>query len=305
MQSDDQRKVSVIMVSCRRPHLIGQSIRSILAQTHKPFEIIVVDNRSERSEEVKKVLEEFPEVRLISNPRNLGFSRAVNVGLKSASGDFIYLTEDDLVWDSRSVEKLLEFHLAQPGPKLLGGVLIQWEDGHPIEESFPLFFGGEILVGKSITMNQFDRGHRPTAPIPSPFLPGGMIFGCAEAFRLLGGFRDDFFLYEEDVELCLRASRLGISRFLVPEAVTYHKAPISWGKAPGIHFSKLKNNFTVNLLYLPRERILRFIGSCVFQSVRRIDSSTTMLAVLRFWVWIILNLPRLLIERFGAAKQRA
>jgi GT2 family glycosyltransferase len=304
MLSAVRQDVSVVIVSYRRPHLIGESIRSVLAQTHKPKQVLVVDNRSDRSEEVRRVVEGFPSVELIANDGNLGFSRAVNRGLKRASGDFIHITEDDIVLDARFIEKLLEFHRKQPGPKLLGGIMIQWENGRPIEDKRPLFSGGDIALDPSVQVRLFDLGRLPDEPIRSPFLPGAMIFGCREAFRLLGGFREDFFLYEEDVELCLRGARLGISVHVVPQAITYHKSPISLGKAPEVQFSKLKNNLTVNLLYLPSLRIPRFLASCLLHSVRGINSPKSFLVVSRFWGWALCRLPGLLIERRrGVAKK--
>src|SRR5712671_1934828 len=99
MTSVDQSLVSIVVLSYARPQLLKQSLDSLVRQSYQPLEIIAVDNRSSRSEEIAKVVEQYPAVRLVANNENLGFAGGMNKGMLEARGRYVYLTEDDVIVD--------------------------------------------------------------------------------------------------------------------------------------------------------------------------------------------------------------
>ena len=84
--------VSVIIPCYRQAHFLADALRSAVAQTHRPLEIIVVDDGS--PDDVAAVTAQFPTVRLVRQP-NRGLAAARNAGLRASSGDYVAFLDDD------------------------------------------------------------------------------------------------------------------------------------------------------------------------------------------------------------------
>ena len=83
--------LSIIIVNYNTAHFINQTIRSIYrSNIDFNYEIIIVDNKS-TDNSVELIKEQFPEIKLIENPSNYGFSKAVNIAAEKSSGNFILL----------------------------------------------------------------------------------------------------------------------------------------------------------------------------------------------------------------------
>ena len=94
--------VSVIIPTFNRLSLISRAINSVLSQTIKPFEIIVVDDGS-RDNTSNFIKNKYKSVKLIKQ-KNLGVSKARNVGIKNSSGDWIALLDSDDEWKKNKLE---------------------------------------------------------------------------------------------------------------------------------------------------------------------------------------------------------
>lgn len=101
-------KVSVIIPTYNRAHLIGQAIKSILNQTYQNFEIIVVDDGStDNTEEVVKNLRD-ERIKYIKHEKNKGASAARNTGIKVAGGKYIAFQDSDDEWFPKKLEKQIK-----------------------------------------------------------------------------------------------------------------------------------------------------------------------------------------------------
>src|SRR5208283_3292537 len=101
--------VSIIVTSYNHAEYLRQRMESLLAQTYKAFEIIVVDDCS--TDESLKVLKEYerdPRVKIVALDRNGGYANACNIGVKLSSGEFIMFAECDDYNDSDHVRVLLD-----------------------------------------------------------------------------------------------------------------------------------------------------------------------------------------------------
>ena len=117
-------KLSVIIVSFNVKSYLRQCLNSVLASTHiDDLEVIVVDNHS-FDDSCDLVKNEFPQIELIENQKNLGFSVAINQGINIASGDYIcFLNPDTLIQEDAFI-KLISHLEENPkvgciGPKIL------------------------------------------------------------------------------------------------------------------------------------------------------------------------------------------
>lgn len=104
-----QPLVSVIMPAYNAERYIGEAISSVLSQTYKNWELLILDDCS--SDRTAEIAEEFekadPRIRLLRNPQNLGTARTRNRGFDLADGEWIALLDCDDVWHEKKLEKQL------------------------------------------------------------------------------------------------------------------------------------------------------------------------------------------------------
>ncbi len=100
-------KISVIITTFNRPKLLQRALSSVLKQTLKPFEVIVVDDGS------KDRLKTLEGIKYIYK-QNGGISSARNLGIKKAKGNWVAFLDDDDEWDETKLEKQVTFHKTHP-----------------------------------------------------------------------------------------------------------------------------------------------------------------------------------------------
>ena len=99
--------VSIVLPTYNRAHLLGHAIRSVLAQTHRNLELIVIDdNSSDGTPDVVRALDD-PRIRYVRNDTNLKLPRGLNKGFALASGDFLTWTSDDNLYTVNAIERMV------------------------------------------------------------------------------------------------------------------------------------------------------------------------------------------------------
>jgi GT2 family glycosyltransferase len=239
--------VTAVLLSYNRPEMLGEALSSVVAQTYPNLRVLVVDNRSPASDAIADLVARFPTVELIAQPTNAGFTGGMNKGLEHASGDYIYLTEDDIILAPDYLESLVAYIVDRPQVGIASGVQYNNSD------STFRFAGGEFTLGRVFELIihrecQQDSGGSPD-PFPTGFVPGSMMLARADIWRRLGGFRDDFFMYCEDLELCARVRRLGLCIMVVPTAKAYHFDPPQEPVSVTISAHGVKNLAALYLLH--------------------------------------------------------
>ncbi|HUZ88937.1 MAG TPA: glycosyltransferase family 2 protein [Candidatus Acidoferrales bacterium] len=223
--------VSAIVVSYNvRDHLL-EALRALDSTSDLPMEIIVVDNASsDRSAEA--VMAEFPEVNLIREAKNIGYGRANNAGLEKATGRFILLVNPDLVVEAGCVGKLTDFLLARPEAAAVSP-RIQRPDGSPdlaARRGFPTpmtsFYrlsGLSRLFPRSLRFNRYNMGYLSDSEVHEiDSGTGACLMLRRSAIERVGLFDPDFFMYGEDLDLCLRLKDDGWKVFYQPDAHARH-----------------------------------------------------------------------------------
>lgn len=120
-------KLSVIIVNYNVKHFLEQCLHSVKkAAKHLESEIWVVDNNSV-DQSVEMVLDKFPEVHLIANKDNPGFSIANNQAIKKSKGEYILLLNPDTVVEETTFIKVVEFMDQHPEA---GGLGVKMVDGN-------------------------------------------------------------------------------------------------------------------------------------------------------------------------------
>lgn len=296
--SDSRPKVSIVLLSYDRPELLRAALDSLLAQTYARLEIIVVDNLSQRSEEVERVVGQHDALKLIRNAGNLGYAGGMNVGIKAAAGPYTLLTEDDIVLDADCVRQLVA-HMEEHPDTGLAAPLIYNRAAGTIRCA-----GGELSLGGVYRRRTYGEGARDVGQFSQPFdvtyVDGAVMFARTDFLRDLGGFREEFFMYVEAVEFCERVSKTGRRMTIVPAAKVYHfEPPLRANSSPEFSFHRYKNLFSLYLLHAPARYLPEFFARYVLLALLRalMGKGGDAHALLKALRWVMRRAPALLRER--------
>jgi len=198
---------------------------SLLSQRRPISEILVVDNRS-ADHSVALVREEFPQVRLLESPRNLGFAGAANVAVRETRCPFLMLVNPDVVLTPTFLGELVVFLESRPEAGSVTAKLLRFPSasGHPLIDST-----GHVLYRNRWAVNrgegEEDRGQYDRVEEVFGVSGAAPLYRRAMLEDVRVGdevFAESFFLYLEDVDLDWRARLRGWRAYYVPSAVGYH-----------------------------------------------------------------------------------
>ena len=288
--------VSVVVLSYSRPSLLRLALEALSEQSYRDLDVIVVDNWSECSEEVRNVLRSFSSFRLLDLPENTGFTGGMNAGTRVARGLYTLLTEDDIILERDCIAMLVETFPKLQGAGLASGTIVD------VGRSTIRYSGGFVRLRPGLQLvlpNQGNPDRRESSePVTTGYIPGAFIFGRTDYLSILGPFRDDFFLYQEDVELCLRVLERGDTLWFVPLARCGHHTEQPAWTDPEIEVHKLKNSLAVYLLHATPDLLFEYLLRFGVQTFRAFCSSYSKgILHARAFLWAISSAPRLIHER--------
>ncbi len=206
-------KASVIIVTYNHRKYMEECLSSVLA--NDPLEVIVVDNMSIDGT-VELIEKEFPQVKLIKNPRNLGYGGGNNLGVRHARGEYVVILNPDTKVEKNWLEELLK--PLKKEEKLITTPKILTYDGSRINTC------GNIEHFTGLT---FTRGlnEHPDKFGEFRYISGfsGACFAMRRSEYLeLEGFDENFLTYMEDAEFSWRAHARGFRILYVPTSIVYH-----------------------------------------------------------------------------------
>ncbi len=224
-------RVSVIICHYRTPDLLRGCLTSLMPDARtRDIELLVVDNASE---ELRPdwLSAEFPQVRFLPQSRNLGYSRAINLGMSEATGEYFLVLNPDIVMKPGAIEALLDAGRRHPDAGIIAPKLLN-PDGS-LQYSCRRFYDFKTFVYRRTPLGRL----RPNAPVIRRHLMldydhrearvvdwvlGGAMLVRREAVDEVGGMDERFFLYFEDVDWCYRMHRRGWRILYLPEAELIH-----------------------------------------------------------------------------------
>jgi GT2 family glycosyltransferase/lipopolysaccharide/colanic/teichoic acid biosynthesis glycosyltransferase len=225
-------KLSVIIVNYNVKYFIEQAVYAVqnaLKNIHA--EIIVVDNNSSDGS-VEMIQQKFPDVIVIANTDNKGFSTANNQGIKISKGEYILLLNPDTVVQEDTFEKTIRFMDEHPDAGALGVKMIDGK-GNFLPESkrglptpivaFYKTFGLSSLFPKSKIFNRYHLGYLNEDEIHEvDVLAGAFMLLRKTVLDKIGLLDEDFFMYGEDIDLSYRVSKAGYKNYYFPETRIIH-----------------------------------------------------------------------------------
>lgn len=235
-------RVSVIIVNYNVKYFLEVCLHSVYrALSGIEGEVIVVDNHSSDGS-VAFLKQQFPQVRLIENNENTGFSKANNQGVAVARGTYILFLNPDTVLPEDFFSQLLSYMDGHPdagaiGPRLIDG---KGQFAPDAKKSFPsfsvaLFKGTGInrLFPRSSFFNRYYAVHIGEHELASvEVLSGCCMIVRRSVIGLLGdAFDEQFFMYFEDGDLCYRIHQAGYKNIYYPHTTVIHYKGESTRKA--------------------------------------------------------------------------
>ena len=225
--------ISIIIVNYNVQEYIISCIESIYKHSTEKikFEIIVIDNDS-FDDSVNQISSIFPDVRLIKNNLNIGFSKAVNQGAVKAKGNHILILNPDTLFIENSLKKFLKALKASKNIGAIGSLLLDengytqqscWKDPSLINTILSLFHLDFLNFKKNYNIGELSKFTEVDT------LSGAVIFIRRNLFLDLGGFNENLF-WMEDIDLCVRLRNYGLKNYLLPGNRIVHFAGKSASK---------------------------------------------------------------------------
>lgn len=225
-------KLSVIIVNYNVKHFLEQCLFSVRkASAGIKVEIFVVDNNSVDGS-VEMVQEKFPEVTLIENKKNTGFSYANNQAIKIATGEYILLLNPDTVVEEDTFSKVVFFMDSHPdagglGVKMVdgkGNFLPESKRGLPTPRvAFYKIFGLSRIFPKSKIFGRYHLGFLNKEETHEvEILSGAFMLMRKATLDKVGLLDEDFFMYGEDIDLSYRILKGGYKNYYFPKTRIIH-----------------------------------------------------------------------------------
>ncbi len=233
--------LSVIIVSFNTKKLLEDCLKSTYKFTEGiNFEVIVVDNGS-KDESSLMVKKKFPQVKLILNKDNLGFTKANNQGIKAAKGKYILLLNSDTYLIENSLKKLVEKansleNLGAMGPLLLNqDQTIQQSVGffpHLVQVFLWMSFIDDLPGGQYFKPYHVDHDNFYKQDHQVDWVTAAAILIPKEVIKNVGALDEKIFMYGEEVDWCYRAKQKSYNIYFLQSTKIVHIGRGSSQKIP-------------------------------------------------------------------------
>lgn len=212
-------KVSAIIPTFNSWHTLKLSISSLLKQTLKPYEIIVVDNGSWDGTS-KKVKKDFPGVKLISLDKNTGVTGGRNVGIDrvNKNSQFLFFFDHDMIADLKMIENLVEVAESNSAYGIITPKIYYFEDKERVWAAGTNInlWTGQVLFREGTDRGQFDT-------VEEVQVAPAALLVKKEVIKAIKKFDDRYFATYEDTDFCFRAKDFKFKTIYTPSAIAFHK----------------------------------------------------------------------------------
>jgi len=244
--------VSVVMVSFHTGAALSRSIASVLGDPDVSQLILVNNgNPSEVGDWLSAVAAEDSRLVVVEGQGNIGFSKGCNLGVASATGEYLLLLNPDCLLPARALRKLLDAGRELPEPWVLGPRLVfpdgREQAGARRREPTPL----RILIEGLSLYRLFPRLQRINMhcdPLPAAIMAVEVISGACmlvsrAGFLKVGGMDEGYFLHVEDIDFCVRFRQSGGQTYFLPDLEVVHEKGSSGASLFRIEWYKTRGFF--------------------------------------------------------------
>jgi len=223
--------IKILILNWNGIELLKPCLESVLKIDYANYSVLVIDNGS-TDNSLEMVKKNYPKMECLSLDKNYGYASGYNKSfeyLKSDPPEFILLLNNDTKVDPDILTSFIQAKNQYGDNHLYGGKIFYQDNPNQI-----WYAGGNInLKFSKITHRGIRKqdSEKYSNPIQTYYITGCCLFTTMEVINKLNGFDEQFNMYSEDVDLCLRANKIGINCYYWPDAKLWHKVSASLGGA--------------------------------------------------------------------------
>jgi GT2 family glycosyltransferase len=210
-------KLSIIIPNFNGKLFLKTCLDSIEKQNYSFYEIIIVDNASSDGS-AEYIKENYPEIILIQNKKNLGFAAAVNQGIKISTSEYMFLLNNDVELEPDCISSLLNCIEKDENIFAVSSKMVQYNDRSKMDDAGDEYtiLGWTCKVGNGKSPDLYTTERKTFSAC------AGAAIYRKNILDKLKYFDENFFAYMEDVDISYRARIWGYKCVYCPEAVVYH-----------------------------------------------------------------------------------
>jgi GT2 family glycosyltransferase len=220
-------KLFAVTVNWNRPDDTIECARSILTGGYDDIGLVVVDNGS-IDDSVEKMRQALPSATLITNPTNEGYVKGVNKGIRmalDAGATHVLVINNDAIGKDHFIMQLKEAMDRHPEAGLVAPKILYYNSNR-------IWFSGGTFnnwlgYSKHTGMDLINDGKGEESE--QDYITGCSILVKADLFRTIGLFDEQYNIYGEDIDFCIRAQDRGFGSWYIPNTIVYHKVSLSTG----------------------------------------------------------------------------
>lgn len=222
-------EVSVVIPNWNGLKELKACLPTVLKQSHKSFEVIVVDNGSHDGS-VEYLHQNFPDVNVVALPKNRGFAGGVNAGIRASVADYVVLLNNDTTVGRDWLKHLVDGLQSNPEYDFATSKMVYMSEPSKINSAgdTPTVYGVALPIG----MGEPAAKYNANKPVFSAC--GGAAIYKRTMLNELGLFDEKFFAYLEDVDLSFRAQLAGHKCLYVANAEVLHEVSTTSKRHPGM-----------------------------------------------------------------------
>jgi GT2 family glycosyltransferase len=257
-------KVAVVILNWNGKKFLEQFLPSVIQYSKEVAEIVVADNASS-DDSVSFIKANFPDVRLIINQFNGGFSKGYNEALKQIDAEYYVLLNSDIEVTENWIDPVIRLMDSDPMIAACQPKLLSFYERNKFEYAgaaggFIDTFGYPFCRGRLFLSMEEDQGqYDDTKEIF--WATGACMFVRSSYYHTYGGLDEDFFAHMEEIDFCWRLRNFGYKIMYCPDSKVYH---IGGGTLPKSSARKtylnFRNNFTLLYKNLPKNRVILVFG---------------------------------------------
>jgi len=219
-EDDDCPSVSIVIVNFNGKELLKRCLASLLTTNYPNFEIIVVDNASTDGsvKSIRKLFGSSPRIKIVENRENSGHAEGCNIGARVAKGRYLVFLDSDT--ELKAENWLWELVKVMKGDESIGlaqAKVVLAKDKRRLDY---VCMAIDALGTWAATYGLKEDKLKENLEILAA--SSGCCIVRRAVFNEVGGFDSDYFIYDDDTDLSLRARLLGYKILLVPSAVIVH-----------------------------------------------------------------------------------
>ncbi|WP_169808425.1 glycosyltransferase family 2 protein [Clostridium ljungdahlii] len=250
-----------------------ECVNSLIKLNYSNYKIVIVDNASS-DDSVKILKEELNDCKIIESNKNLGFAYGNNLGIKYAldnKADYVLLLNNDTLVETSFLTNMINSFNVNKSIGLVGCKIMYYPQKNII------WYGGGYInwfkfIGIHYGAKQIDKGQYDQEK-EIDFMTGCCMLIKREVFDKTGFLSEDYFMYLEDVDFCVKVKDAGYKIWYNPKAIIYHKVgfssggeesafSIKWSTRNRLLFMKKYKN-RVNKLSFALTNILFYVTRCI------------------------------------------